>query len=75
MKLFPVPVVVDARPGGDRPVVVELPVERAHADRLQMTPELHACFDRERLLNLAEVDEILESGREAEVAGKHLHDS
>ena len=72
---LPAAAVVEARPGGDRPGVVELPVERAHAVRLQAAPVVDGGLDRDALLDLGEPDEVGEVLREAEVAEHRLGDA
>ena len=50
---LPAAAVVEARPARHRPGVVELPVERAHAVRLQAAPVVDRGLDRDALLHLA----------------------
>lgn len=51
-----------------RQAVVELPVERAHAMGLERPPVIDGRANGQRLLDLAQIDEIFEILREAEVA-------
>ncbi len=71
---LPAAAVLERRPGTDRPVVVELPIDGAHAGGAQPSPVLHAGGDGDRLLHLAEVDEVVEPLRHPEVPAVHLDD-
>ena len=57
---LPAAAVVEAGPARHRPGVVELPVERAHAVRLQAAPVFDGGLDGEALLDLGEPDEVRE---------------
>ena len=72
---LPAAAVVEARPACDRPGVVELPDERAHAMRLEAAPVVDRGFDGEALLDLAQPDEVLETVGEPEVAEHRLGDA
>src|SRR5690606_26511285 len=63
---------VEARPRYRGPDVIQLPVERAHGVRLQAAPETDGGLDGEGLLQLAEVEEVSEAVRHAEVARHRL---
>ena len=65
---LPVPAVIQRGPGADRPGIVQLPVQRALAMRLQAAPLGDGGLDCQPLLHLAEIDEIPEIDRKAEIA-------
>ena len=65
---LPAAAVVDGGPGTDRPGVVELPDQRAHAMGPETAPVGDGGLDGEALLDLAQPDEILEPLGPAEVA-------
>src|SRR5690606_15255409 len=46
---LPAQEVIDGRPAGDLPAVIELPIQRAHAARLVLPPMLDGVLDRETL--------------------------
>ena len=75
MHRLPAPAVIEARPGGDRPGVVELPVERAHAMGFERAPVIHRRADRQRLLHLAEIDEAGKACGKAEIAEHRAGDA
>ncbi|MNU70263.1 hypothetical protein D3C71_596650 [compost metagenome] len=68
MQHFPAAAVIETCPGGDRPGVVELPVESAHAMGFERAPVIDRRFDRDALLDLAQIDEIGKILRKAEIA-------
>ena len=74
LEVLPLPAVLDGAPGGDGPVVAELPVDRAHAARHRAAEVLHARLDGHRLLHLREVVHVLRRLREAEVAHHRAED-
>ncbi len=74
VKLLPAAGIFNARPGADRPAVVELPVKNAAADRFVCTPVFAGSFDGERLLHLAQVQHLGKVHWETEIAGKHFSD-
>ena len=57
---LPAAAIVEAGPGGDRPGVVELPVNRAHAMGFQRAPVFDGGLDGEALLDLRQEHHLLE---------------
>ena len=45
MQSFPTAIVVNARPGCYRPVIIDLPVKRSHATTTVSAPVIHTTFD------------------------------
>ncbi len=74
MQGLPLSAVLDAGPGGYRPDIVELPVQRSHAVRHQASPPCDGGSDGIGLLDLAEVQHVLEIARPVEIAAEHLVD-
>ena len=72
---LPAAAVIEARPRCHGPGVVELPVDGAHAMRLQRPPIFHRRLDREALLHLAQIDEVRKILREAEIAEHRAGDA
>ncbi|MNW56305.1 hypothetical protein D3C74_340150 [compost metagenome] len=60
MQRLPAPVIIHARPGGNRPAVIHLPVQRAHAVRLVPPVAFNGGPHGLRLKNLAHIQEALE---------------
>src|SRR6185312_12407829 len=57
---FPPPVIVDARPGGYGPAIIELPVERAHGTWAAAAQMLGSHLDGLGLHHLAGIQERFE---------------
>ncbi|MPM29046.1 hypothetical protein SDC9_75585 [bioreactor metagenome] len=74
MKQFPLAGIVDGRPGGHRPVVIQLPEQRSHAVGHGGSPVFNSHLHRDSLLHLAEVEHLLEAGGETVVAAEVLDD-
>src|SRR5438270_9076652 len=68
LQCFPAPIVVNARPRGYGPAVIQLPIERSHGARATSTQMLCAHLDRLGLHYLAGIEEGLEVPWLAEVA-------
>ena len=66
MQRLPATVVVDARPRRDRPDVVQLPDNRAHAAPAVAPPVLHAVANCLRLHQLGGIQQVVEAVRIAE---------
>ena len=49
MQCFPTTIVVNARPGCYRPVIIDLPVKRSHAAATVSAPVIHTAFDCDTL--------------------------
>ena len=75
MERLPLPAVFDRAPRGDRPVVVQLPVESAHAARTLCTPAFDAHFYRHSLLELRKQKFRFDILRWLEVARHRLADA
>ena len=70
---FPAAVVFEARPGGDRPDIVELPIEDAHAAVAEAAPVLDGRLDCHGLLDLREPQRFAKALGHAEVSGHRLN--
>lgn len=60
MQRFPAAVIIDRSPRGNRPTVVELPVNRAHAAPAIAPPVLHAVADGLSLQELGSIQHRIE---------------
>ena len=74
MQCLPSSIVINTRPGGHRPIIIQLPVQRPHTSAAMPPEMLHTALDRNTLQDLAHIQQLFKILGITEVFGEIIQD-